>query len=109
MGEPINSSAYHNNDDTGLWKTKDEYHKISEMDNDFLETAFYHCLKKIGDHSERVKKAMASLSKFEEKSREIYQEMQKRGIADRVDDTPSDALRKALGNKINLTNGKEAS
>lgn len=107
MGEPINASAYRNDDDEGLWKVGDDYHEISEMDDDFLETSFYHCLKKIGSHSERLKKAMSSLSKFEEKSREIYREMKNRGIADRVDDSPSEALRKAIGNSINISHEKE--
>jgi len=107
MGHPINASAHSSSNDEGLWKVGEDYHEISEMDDDFLETSFYHCLKKIGSHSERLKKAMSSLSKFEEKSREIYKEMKKRGIADRVNDSPSEALRKALGKKISLTNGKE--
>lgn len=106
--QPINASAYddNENEDRGLWKVGNDYYSISEMSNDFLETSFYHCLKKIGSHSERIKKSLSSLKKFEEKSREIYQEMKSRNIHDRVNDTPQDALRKALGDKINLSNGK---
>lgn len=102
--KPINSSAYNKNgeDDKGLWKVGEEYYPISEMSNDFLQTAFYHCLKKIGSHSQRIKKSMSSLEKFENKSKELYKEMKSRGIEDRVDDSPQEALQKALGEQINI-------
>jgi len=109
MAIPINEPPKDQNKDKGLWKNGNEYHEISQMDNDYLETAFYHCLKKIGSHSERIKKSISSLRKFEEKSREIYTEMKKRGIEDKVDDTPSEALHKALGEQIDINHGKETS
>lgn len=109
MPKPLNKRPNRKKKDDGLWKVGDDYYEISDMDNDFLETAFYHCLKKIGSHSKRIRKSISSLKKFEDKSREIYQEMKKRGIENRVDDTPTEAFRKALSKTINLNHGKETS
>ena len=70
-----------------IWKTKDEEHHIPDMDDEFLRTAFFHCVKMMRKNSKKFDKllqqfqhATHEFNYYHEKAEQLSSELSERGI-----------------------------
>ena len=94
--EEANNSS--REDDTGLWKVGDSYYSIDQMDDDFLRTAYFHALKKISEHAQKILRHQQSLQKFMEKADELEAEAESRDFTEWIPVDAESAMREALSN-----------
>ena len=97
--KPINQSAYESTvnkskEDEGLWRVGSDYHEISQMDDEFITTAYYHALSKLGEHGHRISRAISSIKKFKQKMQELAEEMERRDKSHMLPCTPKQAILK---------------
>jgi hypothetical protein len=85
-------------DDTGLWKVGDSYYSIEKMEDDFLRTAYFHALKKISEHAQKILRHQQSLQKFMEKADELESQAEARDFTEWIPVDAESAMREALSN-----------
>jgi hypothetical protein len=94
--EEANNSS--RKDDTGLWKVGENYYSIEQMEDDFLRTAYFHALKKISEHAQKILRHQQSLQKFMEKANELEAEAEFRDFTEWIPVDAESAMREALSN-----------
>lgn len=80
-------------DDEGMWKVGDRYYPIDEMDKDFLRTAYYHCLKRLGEHAERIQSSQQAVKTFLKKMGELEDAAFDQDVEEMIPVTPESAFR----------------
>lgn len=94
-------------DDAGLWKVGDKYYPIEDMDGDFLRTAYYHALSKLGEHAEEILRSQKAVRKFLKKMEEIENEAQEREIEEMIPVSPKTALKQVLDPSHQTNNNQQ--
>lgn len=84
--------------DKGLWKVGENYYAIEEMEDDFLRTAYFHALKKISEHAQKILRHQQSLQKFMEKADELESQAEARDFTEWIPVDAESAMREALSN-----------
>lgn len=82
--------------DKGLWKVGSRYYAIDQMDREFLQTAYFHALKKLGEHAEQILQSQKAIRKFLNKMQEIEDEAEDREIDEMIPVSPETALKQVL-------------
>jgi len=93
--------------DKGLWKVGNRFYPIDEMDREFLQTAYYHALKKIGEHAEKIQKSQKAVRKFLTKMQELEGEAQQRDLDEMIPVSPEAAVRQVLDPDANTNQQDE--
>lgn len=61
------------------WKTSAGHHFMDEMDDNFLQKAFFHANKRERDHKDEQTRHLHAVQLFATKKRELLEEFKRRG------------------------------
>jgi len=100
-------SASDVSNDKGLWKVGNRFYPIDEMDREFLQTAYYHALKKVGEHAETIQQSQKAVRKFLTKMQELEEEAENRDLDQMIPVSPEAAVRQVLDPDANTTTSND--